>query len=47
MRKLLTILGVLASVVVGAVVSMFWLFLVIGMACVMGVKELIDNKTVK
>lgn len=44
MRKLLTIIGVVGVSVVGTVVSMFWLFLVIGMACVWGVKELINNK---
>jgi len=44
MRKLLTIICVLGVSVVGVVVSMFWLFLVVGMACVMGVKELTNNK---
>lgn len=44
MMKVLAILELILSIAIGAVVSMCWLFLVIGMACVMGVKELINNK---
>jgi len=44
MMKVLAILELILSIVIGAVVSMIWLFLVIGMACVWGLNEFINNK---